>query len=758
MKRIGILLYFFFFAILECSGQALSPCTIPTINPGFELPRIGSSLEFVKYWNVPGWKTTDPTNEIEIWHDGFNGVRAFEGQQFVELNANNPASLYQDYNTPSPTVFHIHFAHRGRTGTDVCRLYAGPPNGISTTVIEASDNNLKWGEHTAQYTVPNGQSITRFSFYSLFPQTSGIGNFLDDIQIVADNDIIGPNPITVCGLAGQVNTTASGVGSWIPFSSNPSLTTINQTPNDPNNTTIISGFQTLGTYHYTWKTGYCSPTLTVDVVAAPIAPTVTSNSPVPSGSTINLSTPKSPNVISYAWTGPNRWTSNAQSPTIPNAALNQGGNYTLVTTSADGCKSPPTTISVMVYNGRFNQSICVSNTLVLNIATTATATAYQWTGPNGFSSVAQSTTITNVTAAMSGTYSMVATTSIGSITELTQVSVFSAPRATAINSNAPQCEGSMLTINTDNIVGATYHWIGPNGFVQNLATSLLVRNPATPAMRGTYTVTITSPEGCVSNPLSQFIDVIDGVSEPIVSSNLPVCVGTPIYFSTELTGSTYNYAWSGPKGFTSNVKNPVITNTDSSINGTYTLQVTVPGLPCQYPPAMIAINASSYPSVDAGPDLTISQNSSEKIWAVASGEALTYKWTPAIYLDNDAILNPTVINPKKDTSYLLQVTNFDGCSTSSFMKITVPFFAPNTFTPNGDGIEDVWEIQGLENYPGCIIQIFNRWEHQIFFSAGYNTPWDGTVGANPLPAGTYYYVIDLKDGKSLRSGYVALLR
>lgn len=94
-----------------------------------------------------------------------------------------------------------------------------------------------------------------------------------------------------------------------------------------------------------------------------------------------------------------------------------------------------------------------------------------------------------------------------------------------------------------------------------------------------------------------------------------------------------------------------------------------------------------------------------------------------------------------------------------FIKtVNVPFVIPNTFSPNSDGIEDVWEIHGIESYPNCVVQIFNRYGTLLYYSTGYFVPWNGTYQGDDLPAGTYYYVIDLKDGKALIGGYVSLVR
>jgi gliding motility-associated-like protein len=83
---------------------------------------------------------------------------------------------------------------------------------------------------------------------------------------------------------------------------------------------------------------------------------------------------------------------------------------------------------------------------------------------------------------------------------------------------------------------------------------------------------------------------------------------------------------------------------------------------------------------------------------------------------------------------------------------------PNTFTPNGDGFNDRWEIRFLDTYAGAIVEVYNTAGQLVFRSVGYNQPWDGTMNGRPLPAGTYYYVVDAKNGRPKVAGYVTLIK
>ncbi|HEY0057505.1 MAG TPA: gliding motility-associated C-terminal domain-containing protein, partial [Flavisolibacter sp.] len=173
------------------------------------------------------------------------------------------------------------------------------------------------------------------------------------------------------------------------------------------------------------------------------------------------------------------------------------------------------------------------------------------------------------------------------------------------------------------------------------------------------------------------------------------------------------------------------------------------------------IKVNPLPSVLAGPlsGLGVLEGGSVTIPATASGQGLTYLWSPPTWLNNAAVLRP-VATPLRDTVYSLTATTAEGCSASSLVSVKVlkGITVPNVFTPNGDGINDRWEITYLESYAGAVIQLYNRNGQLIFQSKGYNKPWDGTINGKPVPFGTYYYVIDPKNGRKPMTGFVDVLR
>ncbi|EJF10471.1 T9SS C-terminal target domain-containing protein [Pontibacter sp. BAB1700] len=162
------------------------------------------------------------------------------------------------------------------------------------------------------------------------------------------------------------------------------------------------------------------------------------------------------------------------------------------------------------------------------------------------------------------------------------------------------------------------------------------------------------------------------------------------------------------------------------------------------------------PVADAGPDVEIIQGRPAELRA--SG-GVSYQWEPAASLSNANVSNP-VARPDVTTTYTVTITTEEGCTATDEVTVTVipAITAPNAFSPNGDRVNDVWEIENIQNYPDARVEIFNRWGNQIFNSTGYATPWDGTYNGESLPVATYYYIIYLNSSEKPISGHVTIIR
>jgi gliding motility-associated-like protein len=109
-------------------------------------------------------------------------------------------------------------------------------------------------------------------------------------------------------------------------------------------------------------------------------------------------------------------------------------------------------------------------------------------------------------------------------------------------------------------------------------------------------------------------------------------------------------------------------------------------------------------------------------------------------------------------TYSVLVTSADGCSTRFSTAVKqLTLIIPNIFSPNGDGIHDRWVIENLENYPGNVVQVYNRYGQMVYKVSNFIS-WDGKVNGADMPVGTYYYIIDPKNGQKPVTGYIDIIR
>ncbi len=165
------------------------------------------------------------------------------------------------------------------------------------------------------------------------------------------------------------------------------------------------------------------------------------------------------------------------------------------------------------------------------------------------------------------------------------------------------------------------------------------------------------------------------------------------------------------------------------------------------------------PTVNAGLDTTLL--SGQSVTLNGSGNGTPF-WIPTTALSDPAIFNP-VANPASTTSYILVVTDAFGCLNSDtvVVNVTVPTFTgtvSNFFTPNGDGINDAWFIQGIQGYPNNEVFVYNIYGNEVFSKKAYTNDWKGTYGGGELPDGTYYYVIKFSNPEKTLKGSLDIIK
>ncbi len=265
---------------------------------------------------------------------------------------------------------------------------------------------------------------------------------------------------------------------------------------------------------------------------------------------------------------------------------------------------------------------------------------------------------------------------------------------------------------------------------------------------GTVTYQFTpSSQGNCATPASISITTVNTISPTFPTISDSYCLNdlAPALPATSKEG--VNGTW-----------NPSSISTANAGSTVYTFTPT--GGQCGVP-AQITITVTPPPVLTMGPDLTIADGASTTLNVSVTGNIVSYQWTPSTGLNNATIKDP-VASPSATTTYTLLVIDDNNCEASGSIKVTVSgrsnISVPNAFSPNGDGINDTWVITNLSVYPGATVDVFNRYGQPVFHSVNSNKAWDGTYNGKPLPVGTYYYIIDLKNNEKKMAGSVTIFR
>jgi gliding motility-associated-like protein len=159
-----------------------------------------------------------------------------------------------------------------------------------------------------------------------------------------------------------------------------------------------------------------------------------------------------------------------------------------------------------------------------------------------------------------------------------------------------------------------------------------------------------------------------------------------------------------------------------------------------------------YPLVNAGPDQTIIGGGSITLKPVISSDPMVIKWIPDKWLSCYDCKEP-IATPKQTTRYTITVINQGGCVSRDEVSIFVVceegnLYLPNTFSPNGDGINDVFYPRGKGIYAVRNLRVFNRWGEVVFSQENFQVNdmskgWDGTVHGKLASQDVYVYTIDV---------------
>ncbi len=319
---------------------------------------------------------------------------------------------------------------------------------------------------------------------------------------------------------------------------------------------------------------------------------------------------------------------------------------------------------------------------------------------------------------------------------------------TTAGSNTPVCEKNILVLSASG--GTQYQWSGVNNFTAT-GSSVSVNNVQL-MQAGKYYVEVMTDAGC--KVLDSVLAVINPSPEAkTLFAEVNICEGNSVQLESSGGGS---YQWVPATGLSS----AIISNPLASPAATVEYRVIVSNQFACTDIAKVMVTVVQSPSADAGPDKWIIRGNSVQLTSNAVGQNVSYSWSPDAFINNSQSLQP-IVNPPRDTSYVLTVTSSDGCGIDTdTVQVFVykDVFIPNAFTPNEDGLNDTWNIPALNAYPEFELTVFNREGQIVFQNKRSNRPWDGKYKGNLLPVGVYVYIIDLKVGGEILKGTLALLR
>ncbi|MBK9014118.1 MAG: gliding motility-associated C-terminal domain-containing protein [Saprospiraceae bacterium] len=490
---------------------------------------------------------------------------------------------------------------------------------------------------------------------------------------------------------------------------------------------------------------------------------------------------------------------------IQNMTASNQGIYT-VTASVGNCTTQPSNAQdIYVTNALSNAptlavsaaQVCEGETLALNSSIyPGTNVQYLWYFDNGSGSVLLATTdvptyfVTNAAAANAGAYSVVVVSGNCSTqpSNTAQVAVSNVlGQALQLGVSAGQlCEGETLVLNSSTAPGTNlqYQWYFDDGsgpvllattdvptyFIQNMGTA----NVGTYSVAASNGTCSTLPSNLEAVQLTQAPQLVTFTS---TDENTPACRGDLVQLNvTPVAGATYQ--WNGPQGFTANVSNPVLPSATAGQAGEYTATLTIEGCSFTAEPATVYVftgiaaaddmfDVQFNQQLEGGVLVFNDQPGNVQNWDITIVEAPTNGTANVV----DGQLNYT----PRENFYGPDVLVYEICNTDcpddcdrATVRINVlgnsenqTCFVPNIITPNGDGRNDVFEVPCLEDtYKNNNMRVFNRWGDKVFEQDAYKNDWDGRFKGSLLPAGTYFYLIQLDKGNSdeCLQGYFTITR
>jgi gliding motility-associated-like protein len=378
---------------------------------------------------------------------------------------------------------------------------------------------------------------------------------------------------------------------------------------------------------------------------------------------------------------------------------------------------------------------------------------YEWS-PGGVGCPTCPTT--SATPAVTTQYIVTGTNSIGCSKKDT-VNVLVTMGITQPASDTFICQGGAASLSiaaTSAFLPLSYAWSPPGG----LSCTNCAAPAASPGTTTTYSVQVTDAMGCKLND-QLTVSVDDMKVDP---KNEIICDAVGVTLSTGTTSASppFTYSWLPAEQIScDDCPSPYATPT---LTTTYTFTVTnAKGCSTQGSIKVIVDTLLLH----AMPDTTICNGFPVILIAAAKSKAgvdVSYTWAPSFGL-NCANCPATEVHPPATTVYTIMATA-GACTVYDSVTITIDtcdIYIPNSFTPNADGLNDIFRVVGhLDYFHDFSFSIYNRWGQRVFYTEDISSGWDGRYKGIDAELGTYFYMVlySLYDRKHMMKGDFHLIR
>ena len=257
---------------------------------------------------------------------------------------------------------------------------------------------------------------------------------------------------------------------------------------------------------------------------------------------------------------------------------------------------------------------------------------------------------------------------------------------------------------------------------------------------GVYAVVVTDSAGCTGD-IASIPLVAEGDVTLTVPADTSLCAGLPLQLEAMAEGAT-ELGWSLPGGETGV---GLVAAVAELTAGEGHWIFTASRLGCVRTDS-VTVTGWALPTPDAGPDQIVPEGGTASIGGAGNPE-WEHAWEPALDVVSPEAAATATEALFSATEFILTATTLDGCAASDtvFVDVLLELDIPSGFTPNADGINDAWNLGGLDQYPSAEITLFNRWGAVLLTYGSTDGSWDGNLNGIPVPVGTYYYHIRVNE-------------